>query len=76
MTMKLTTYAEVFGPDHFMYQQYVAGFKKTPGHLLRDVLKETNGRYQVEMSCPNGSCKMCDARSPKLRKHAKSRTPD
>lgn len=46
--MKLTTYAEVFGPDHPLWQAYVSGFKKTPGHLLKDLLEETNGRYEVD----------------------------
>lgn len=45
--MRLSTYAEVFTPDHPLSQAYAAGFKRTPGHLLRDVLRETGGRYEV-----------------------------
>ena len=50
--MKLTTYAEVLTPDHRLWQFYEDGVKKTPGHLLRDVLTETGGRYEVRADLP------------------------
>lgn len=50
--MKLTTYAEVFTPEHRLWPFYKAGVKKTPGHLLRDVLTETGGRYEVTTDLP------------------------
>lgn len=45
--MKFSTYAEVLTPDHPLMKAYQHGLKKTPGHLLRDVLRETGGRYEV-----------------------------
>lgn len=51
--MKLTTYAEVFDANHRSYQLYKEGVKKSSGHLLRDVLKETGGRYEVIIQLPD-----------------------
>jgi len=50
--MKFSTYAEVFTPDHPLWKAYQDGLKKTPGHLLRDVLRETGGRYEVMTEVP------------------------
>lgn len=50
--MKLSTYAEVLTPDHPLIKAYQDGLKKTPGHLLRDVLRETGGRYEVMTEVP------------------------
>lgn len=50
--MKFSTYAEVVTSEHVMMQAYRDGLRKTPGHLLRDVLKETNGRYEVITEIP------------------------
>lgn len=50
--MRITTYAEVFTPEHWLWQAHENGIKKTPGHLLDDVLKETGGRYEVTANLP------------------------
>ena len=51
--MQLTTYAEVLTPDHPIWQPYLVGSKKTPpGRLLRAVLAETGGRYEVTADLP------------------------
>ncbi len=46
--MKLTTYAKVWTRDML----YIDGVERRPGHLLRDVLKENDGRYSVTASLP------------------------
>ncbi len=50
--MRITTYAEVFTPEHRLWQFYQEGLKRTPGHLLGDVLKGTGGRYEVTADLP------------------------
>lgn len=50
--MKFSTYAEVLTPDHPLMKAYRDGSKKTPGHLLRDVLSETGGRYEIMTEIP------------------------
>lgn len=51
--MKIVPHAEIFTPDHPLYKAYLDGFKKTPGHLLADVLRENQGRYQVTSVLPD-----------------------
>ena len=51
--LTITTYAEVFDAAHPLWQAYLDGVKKTPGHLLRDVLAETGGRYEVTADLPD-----------------------
>ncbi|WP_157521710.1 hypothetical protein [Herbidospora cretacea] len=41
--MKFSTYAEVLTPEHPLAE----GQMKKPGHLLKDVLDETGGRYEL-----------------------------
>lgn len=50
--MKFSTYAEVFTPDHPLHEIYEGGFKKTPGYLLQDILRETGGVYEVSTELP------------------------
>lgn len=50
--MRFSTFAEVFTLDHPLMKAYQAGYKKTPGHLLRDILTETGGRYEVMTEIP------------------------
>jgi hypothetical protein len=50
--MRFSTYAEVLTPDHPLSKAHADGFKRTPGHLLGDVLRETGGRYEVETDIP------------------------
>lgn len=51
--MRIVPYAEIFNSDHPLYKAYLDGFKKTPGHLLADVLRENQGRYQVTSVLPD-----------------------
>lgn len=51
--LTITPYAEVFDSMHPHWQAYLDGIKKTPGHLLRDVLAETGGRYEVVGDLPD-----------------------
>jgi hypothetical protein len=50
--MKFSTYAEVLTPDHPMAQAYAQGYKKNPGTLLQDLLRQTGGRYEVTIELP------------------------
>lgn len=50
--MKFSTYAEVLTPDHPLSKAYADGFKKGPGFLLQDVLRETGGKYEVTIELP------------------------
>jgi hypothetical protein len=43
-----TTYAEVLTSEHPQMKAYVAGIKKNPpGRLIRDVLQDTGGAYEI-----------------------------
>lgn len=56
--MTITTYAEVFDSAHPLWQSYLDGVKKSPGHLLQDVLAETGGRYEVTADLPERALDM------------------
>jgi hypothetical protein len=48
-----TAYAEVLTPEHSQYKMYAAGIKKNPpGRLLRDVLAQTRGVYEIGLPLP------------------------
>jgi len=45
-----TTYAEVLTPEHPQMKAYQAGIKKNPpGLLLKDVLQQTGGAYEMKL---------------------------
>lgn len=50
--MRLVSYADIFTPEHPLYKAYQTGQKKTPGHLLADVLKESGGKYETSVVLP------------------------
>jgi hypothetical protein len=51
--VRLVGYADVFTPEHPLFNSYLAGHKKTPGRLLADVLEETGGEYEVDIVLPD-----------------------
>lgn len=52
--VRLTTHAEVLTPAHPIWQPYLDGHKETPpGRLLREVLDETDGHYEVTLDLPD-----------------------
>jgi hypothetical protein len=50
--MKVSTYAEVLTSDHDPMRAYRDRHMRMPGHLLRDVLEETDGRYETYTELP------------------------
>lgn len=52
--MSFTTYAEVLIDDHRFWEAYRNGSKSTPpGRPLRDVLADTDGRYEDTVDVPD-----------------------
>ena len=52
--LRLTVHAEVLTPDHPIWQLFLNGSKETPpGRLLRDVLSDTGGQYEVTADLPD-----------------------
>lgn len=51
--VKFQTYAEVLTADHPLTQAIANGTKKTRGALLRDILHETGGRYEITVEMPH-----------------------
>jgi len=77
--MRLISYADVFTPDHPLYKAYQNGQKKTAGHLLADVLKETGGKYEISVILPQKflrevATKAAETGNSKLAAAAKSQT--
>lgn len=47
------SYAEVLTPEHTQYKMYAAGIRKNPpGRLLSDVLAQTHGVWEIELTLP------------------------
>jgi hypothetical protein len=50
--MKFSTYADVLTPEHPLSKAYTNGHKRNAGTLLSDLLRDSEGRYEVTVELP------------------------